>query len=170
MDVLIDTLVLKTGQPITVAKGYNPEVDGEHLQQALAKVVLPTDDRKFLERTIDFGFVVGEDNCVLCRAKDRIGYMEKIGTGRSILYIFDRMPEKTSKVSVVLSRIDGDRYELVCARYGDKRPLPIWDNSQPSSSSDSYRDRFWKEHGLVGECAGYVVPVLLPNIYIKQEL
>lgn len=107
-------------------------------------------DREIIVDEIDFGRVIGENNCVRTEPGDDIVYAKRPKRKGVTRFVRNRKPEPTTKVTMVLTK-DPDyfgAYKILTAFLGDRAEPEPWD---PAATARSIR--FWNTHALAwGSC------------------
>lgn len=113
------------------------------IEEAIAKI--NTLDRQFLDEEVDFGENIGSTSCVMTGKDDEIIYAQRLNRVGLTRFVVGRAPVPTSKVFVVLKKMNALRqYVLITAFLGSKAQPEPWD---PRATAESFD--FWKNRALV---------------------
>lgn len=118
----------------------NPAIE-KYLPLALSRI--EPNGREFFVETVDFGEIIGEANCVETTEGDDIVYAMRVGRRGLTRFVRGREKTPTSKVTVILKKID-DGYILISGFIGPQAAPEPWD---PKATPESIT--FWNAHAVV---------------------
>lgn len=98
----------------------------------------------FAEIQHDFGYCVGEAECVMTEEGDDIIYAIRKGRKGYSRLVKNKHPEKTSYVTLVIKKSDEKTYVIITAFYGKKTALELFD-----TRASDYDKRYWQTHALI---------------------
>lgn len=113
----------------------------KHLPLALAKI--DARGQEFFCETVDFGTEIGFANCVEVTIEDEIVYAQRLGRRGPSRFVKNRVPLATSKLTVILKKIETG-YITVTAFLGPKNEPEPWDPFATENSA-----KFWETHAVV---------------------
>ena len=118
----------------------NPAIE-KYLPLALSRI--ESNGREFFIETVDFEEIIGESNCVETTDSDDIIYAMRVGRRGLTRFVRGRERTPTSKVTVILKKID-DGYILISGFIGPQAAPEPWD---PKATPESVT--FWNSHAVV---------------------
>jgi len=113
----------------------------KHLPLALAQI--DSKGQEFFCETIDFGTEIGFSNFVEVTPEDEIVYAQRLGRRGPSRFVKNRVPLATSKLTVILKKIETG-YIAVTAFLGPKNEPEPWDPFATEHSA-----KFWETHAVV---------------------
>ena len=103
--------------------------------------------RPFLMDTVDFGRIIGVDDCVAVTATDDVRLLRRKARKGLSRIVFGRKAEPTRLLTVGICRDDDNLLTVFTAFFGVKAPKEPWDCKNDAEKTES--DAFWATHALV---------------------
>jgi hypothetical protein len=101
----------------------------------------------FRVQTIDFGQVIGRQNCVPTTRKDRILYAKRVDRYGHSRFVQERVALPCSTLVVILKKDDAGDYILITSYTGIEAGPEPWEHRATAQSRE-----FWSRHALVWGC------------------
>ena len=102
-------------------------------------------DREYFAEEIDLGRVIGKTICVHTYPGNEIVYARRRGRNGHSRFVMNRHPESTSKVTVILKKVEENgSYILITAFVGKLAEPEPWDRNATEKTR-----QFWDCHALV---------------------
>ena len=131
-------------------------VDNEHMaaHAAVTNAILAEGvgqieigERPFLMDTVDFGRIIGTDDCVAVSDADDVRLLQRKARKGLSRIVFNRQAEPTRLLTVGICRDDDGLLTVFTAFFGVKAPKEPWDCKNEAERTES--DAFWATHALV---------------------
>jgi len=146
--------ITKNGVPVYDRKVSHVHTPAENYLEDLLRKCEFT--QPFVNHSFDYGYTIGENDCVKTSDKDVIYYAQRQNRKGLTRFVKNREPEPTNFVTIVM-KFDkaGSYYVMITAFVGKKAEPEIWDlNSirRDARGFDAAMEaslQFWAKHALI---------------------